>query len=379
MNRCKLCLYPDSKPDLEFIDGVCSACITHAKRPTIDWEARELELKQLLDRHNGQCIVPSSGGKDSHWQALTLRSMGADVTVVTASTDHLSDIGKRNIQNLSRYCDTIEVTPDRTVRNKIARIGLRMVGDISFGEHMAIWATPHLIAKKLGIPLIFYGESPQNEMGGPLGTETETRMTRRWVTEFGGFLGLRATDLIGIDGIKERDIQPYLQPSEEDMKGITTYFLGQFLEWDGLRNAVVAREHGFEWWHTDVEASIGGYESLDNHQTGLHEWFKYLKYGYMRPTDIASLAIRRGRMTREDGLRMIAEREIFPAKYLGISYEDILEKIDVSVEEFRAICDRFTNRDIHRVRIGAASRERNSAATANEARLAKHREKNVGH
>jgi len=341
--RCTHCCIPSTRPDTAFVNGVCSACLSYAKRPEIDWGARKEELIKLLDKHDGKCIVPSSGGKDSHWQALTLREMGADVTVITATTDDLSDIGKRNIQNLSRYCDTIEITPDRTVRNKIARIGLQTVGDISFGEHMAIWATPHQMAIKLNVPLIFYGESPQNEMGGPLGTETTTKMTRRWTQEFGGFLGLRAIDLVGMDGITERDIQPYLQPTDQEMGNITAYFLGQFLPWDGLRNAEVARDHGFEWWHTDVEASIGCYESLDNHQTGIHEWIKFTKYGYMRPTDIASIAIRRGRMTRDEAMAKIKEREVFPATYLGKPYEEIIEKIGVSVDEFHKICDQFTD------------------------------------
>lgn len=345
--RCRTCVMPNTRPETAFVDGVCSACLSFDRRTEIDWHQREQDLLDLLEHYGGKCVVPSSGGKDSHWQALTLRELGADVTVITATTDHLSDIGRRNIANLARYCDTIEVTPDRTVRNKIARIGLRLVGDISFGEHMAIWATPHQMAIKLGIPLIFYGESPQNEMGGPLGTETETRMTRRWVTQFGGFLGLRATDLVGMDGISERDIQPYLQPTDEEMIGTNAFFLGQFLAWDGLRNAEVARQHGFEWWPTDVEASIGGYESLDNHQTGLHEWFKFLKYSYMRPTDIASLAIRRGRTTRDEALSLIAAREAFPATYLGKPYEEILDRIGVSVQEFVKIERQFDARAQH--------------------------------
>lgn len=345
--RCAKCVMPNTRPDTPFVDGVCAACISYSKRPEIDWDGRKRELVALLDRHGGKCMVPSSGGKDSHWQALTLKALGADVTVLTATTDHLSDIGKRNIENLARHCDTIEVTPNQMVRRKIAKIGLQTVGDISFGEHMAIWAIPHRMAIKLNTPLIFYGESPQNEMGGPLGTEQEIRMTRRWVAEFGGFLGLRATDLVGQDGITERDIQPYLQPTDEEMAGITTYFLGQFLPWDGLRNAEVARDHGFEWWHTDVEASIGGYESLDNHQTGIHEWVKFLKFGYMRPTDIASLAIRRGRMTRDEALVKIKGREVFPETYLGKSYGEILGRIGVSVGEFEAVCGAFANTEIH--------------------------------
>lgn len=343
MIRCARCVMPTTRPDTHFVEGVCSACIAYDTRPQIDWEARRQDLLNLLERHDGKCIVPSSGGKDSHWQALTLLELGADVTVVTATTDHLSDIGKRNIQNLARFAKTIEVTPNQTVRRKISRIGLRTVGDISYGEHMAIWTTPHQVAVQLGIPLVFYGESPQNEMGGPPGTQDERRMTPRWISEFGGYLGLRARDLIGQDGITEQDIEPYTLPAPDQLQRVETYFLGQFLPWDGLRNAEVAREHGFAWWPTDVEASIGCYESLDNHQTGLHEWFKFLKYGYMRPTDIASLAIRRARMGRAQALVMIEERETFPWTYLGESYKNVLERIGVTVHEFKDICSSFTD------------------------------------
>lgn len=344
--RCRSCCMVTLRPDSAFVDGECSACIAYRKRSMIDWDARKDELVKILDEHDGQCIVASSGGKDSHAIALTLLGMGADVTVVTATTDDLSEIGKRNIQNLARYAPTIEVTPNQTVRRKIARIGLRTVGDISFGEHMAIWSTPFQMAVTLKKPLIFYGENPQNEISGPLGAVDAKTMTRRWVSEFGGFLGLRAMDLVGQDDITEKDMCPYLMPSDEDMQGITALFLGMFVPWDGLLNALTARQHGFEWYDKEVECSVGKFESLDNFQTGIHEWFKKLKYNYARPTDMVSLAIRRERMTRDEGLQLIAEREIFPWTYLGKRYEDIIENIGVSREEFREICRKFTNYEI---------------------------------
>jgi hypothetical protein len=333
---------PNTRPDL-YLDetGECSACITYRNRPLIDWDARKQELLKILDEHDGKCLVASSGGKDSHYIALTLLQLGADVTVVTATTDDLSPIGKRNIQNLARYAPTIEVTPNQTVRRKIARIGLRTVGDISYGEHMAIWATPFHVAVQTKTPLIFYGENPQNEIAGPLGSEQAKTMTRRWQSEFGGFLGLRAMDLVGQDGITEKDVKPYMLPA--DTKDVTAYFLGMFLPWDGLHNAEVARDQGFEWYHDDVECSVGRFESLDNHQTGIHEWFKKIKYNFARPTDMVSLAIRRGRMTREEALAIVEDRETFPWTYLGKPYEDILDLIGISTDEFEHICRKFMN------------------------------------
>jgi N-acetyl sugar amidotransferase len=347
VKRCRTCVMVTTRPDSYFDEtGECSACVAYRNRANIDWDARKQQLIEILDKAKGRCIVASSGGKDSHWIALTLLDLGAKVTVVTATTDHLTDIGKRNIANLARYADTIEVTPNQTVRRKISRIGLRTVGDISYGEHMAIWATPFQMAVKLNCPLVFYGENPQNDIAGPKGTGQEQIMTAAWVHEFGGFLGLRARDLVGQDGITEQDIQPYLLPNTYELGQFEAYFLGAFLPWDGRSNAEVARERGFEWYFRDVECSIGRFESLDNGQTGIHEWYKMLKYAFSRPTDLASHAIRRGRMTREQALTIVKDAETFPWTYIGISYLEVLEQIGITQKEFVDICHKFLNRSL---------------------------------
>jgi tRNA(Ile)-lysidine synthase TilS/MesJ len=122
--RCKRCLYPDTKPDLHFENGICSACRAFDKRKETDWKVREGELLKILETNpkNGSgydCIVPSSGGKDSTWQVLKLSRLGVKPLVVTATTCHLTPVGRKNIDNLSRYATTIEVTPNRTQRAKL--------------------------------------------------------------------------------------------------------------------------------------------------------------------------------------------------------------------------------------------------------------------
>ena len=101
MIRCQTCCMPNTRPDTPFTGGICSACHSHAKRKDIDWDGRKKDLLALLGRHNGRCIVPSSGGKDSTFQVMTLKALGADVTVVTATTCHLTPIGRANIDNIS--------------------------------------------------------------------------------------------------------------------------------------------------------------------------------------------------------------------------------------------------------------------------------------
>jgi hypothetical protein len=57
--------------------------------------------------------------------------------------------------------------------------------------------------------------------------------------------------------------------------------------------------------------------------------------------------IRRGRLTREQGLEIVKLHDgRFPWTYLGKSIETILGPIGLTVNEFQDICDSFTNRAI---------------------------------
>jgi N-acetyl sugar amidotransferase len=343
MTRCKLCVMPDTRPDTPFVDGVCAACISYAKRPSIDWEARKADLLRLLDRFDGRCIVPSSGGKDSHYQALTLLDLGADVTIVTATTCHLTAIGRRNIENLARYARTVEVTPNRTVRAKLNRLGLTLVGDISWPEHVGIFTAPFRIASDLGIELMFYGENPQNQYGGPQGTEEAQQMTRRWVSEFGGFLGLRASDMVGQEGITERDMADYMPLSPDRLAGVEAHFLGQYVPWDSHRNAKIAYEAGMEQKLPNV-ANWWAHENLDNAQTGLHDFGMYRKYGYGRGCAQISVDVRAGLISRDDALAWVLEHEgRFPMVYAGVTFDEVCDRIGMTMVEVRETLDRFTN------------------------------------
>ena len=86
---------------------------------------------------------------------------------------------------------------------------------------------------------------------------------------------------------------------------------------------------------------------LDNHQTGIHDYFKFLKFGFGRTTDIICTHIRRGRLTRQDGLEIVKRLDgVFPWEYLGKSLHEILKPLDIDIKEFIKICDQFTNKKI---------------------------------
>ncbi|TXI39859.1 MAG: N-acetyl sugar amidotransferase [Mycobacterium sp.] len=355
MRYCVECVMPETKPDIFFdAEGVCSACRHFQARSDIDWDARTTELEAVLDRYrspdgaNYDCIVPVSGGKDSTFQTLRVLQLGLNPLCVTSTTCRLTDLGRRNLDNLHRLgVDSVEVTPNPTVRRKLNRIGLREVGDISWPEHVGIFTTPVRLAVQMGIPLIVWGENSQNEYGGPAAAAKDSVLTRSWLEEFGGLLGLRVSDLVGIDEIGVRDLIPYTYPSDEQLAavGVTGIFLGYYLPWDGWANQMVAQAHGFETYPTYVEGSLVNYENLDNAFNGIHDYFKYLKFGFGRATDLACMAIRRGRLSRRDAVEMVRIHDgRFPSTHLGVALDEQLDDLDMTMEEFVTICDRFTNK-----------------------------------
>lgn len=368
MKRCSCCVMPDSRPDIRFEDGVCSACLAYERRSLVDWSERGREFHRLMKQHKTHpaydCVVASSGGKDSHYIALTARELGYRPLLVTATTDIPTDIGRRNLVNLREQgFDMVEFTPNPVVRRKLMRIALEEIGDIEWPEHAAIFSTPVRLAKEMGIGIVLYGECPQNDLSG--GPQDAITLDKRWREEYGGLLGLRPSDLVGREGITARDMWAYEWPDlgpprryrldttspvvtsiygEAHPLAPMALFLGAFFAWDGLENARVARAHGFTGITTE-EGLLADSENLDNACIGLHDYFAFLKYGFGRTSVRCSLDIRRGRRTREEAVALARKYDdAYPSEYMGVPLGAVLREIGLTREQFDAICDRFANR-----------------------------------
>ena len=98
---------PDTKPNLKLNDeGICNACESYNERTEIDWEKRKEELIKIINKYKSQdgsnydCVVPVSGGKDSTYQVIRMLQLGMNPLCVTSTTCDLTDIGRKNIENL---------------------------------------------------------------------------------------------------------------------------------------------------------------------------------------------------------------------------------------------------------------------------------------
>jgi N-acetyl sugar amidotransferase len=356
MNYCKRCVMPDTRPD-QYLnkEGVCNACTSFELQNKIDWKKREADLSKIiidknLDKDRWNCVVPGSGGKDSTYQIIRAKELGLNPVFVTASTCDLSEVGRHNLENIKRIgFDVIEISNNAKIRSKINKIGLELLGDISWPEHVSIFTSPVKFALAFDIPLILWGENPQHEYGGPDDALNNSILDQKWMEEFGGLIGFRVSDLIENHGFKKHELEIYNYPDEKILKtkSIQGIFLGYYEKWDSLRNYEISKNYGFQGYEKNLEGCYFNFEKIDNYQHGIHDYFKFLKFGFARATDQLSYMIRRNKISRADGIDMIKKIEgKYPNSYMGKPLNKILSKIGITEKKFFEICDNFTNKSI---------------------------------
>lgn len=350
---CKTCVMPDTKPDLFFDEnGICDACLSAVYKEKVDWKTREQEWSQLVSEVKAlnrpyDCVVPVSGGKDSHYQVYKALEYGLKVLAVTFAPTLRTELGRQNLRNLiSLGVDHIEITPNPRVYKAMGLEAFRRIGDHEWPNHIGIFTSPVQIGADKKIPLILWGENSQLEYGGPEAARKKQVLDRRWLEEFGGLLGNRPTDMIGVDGITQEDLVPYTYPSEEEMKGIRSVFLGYYFKWDARTQVALMKNMGFQTHDGPIEGTYTDYENLDDAIVSVHDYFKYLKFGFGRATDHACIDIRNGRMKREEALELVNR---YDGKISPTTILTFCEHYDITTEEFSQVVYKFMNRSLFEV------------------------------
>ena len=134
---CKKCVISNQRPRIEFDEeGICNGCRYFGYKKKIDWEKREIELKKLLDKHrsnneNYDCVVPSSGGKDSAYVAHELKhKYGMNPLTVTWAPLRYTEIGWKNLTNFNDHgFDIILGMAQGDVRRRLCKESAIELGD----------------------------------------------------------------------------------------------------------------------------------------------------------------------------------------------------------------------------------------------------------
>ena len=352
MKICTNCVMPNTKPDLHFDDnGVCDACRSQKdKNCSINWQEREQEFLTLVKKYKKHpdydCVIGVSGGKDSTFQVIKVLELGLKPLCVCFEPTIPTKIGRKNLNNLNNLgVDLIHIKRDPVVYKKLAKEAFIRTGDNEWQNHLGIFTVVPKFAVNFDIPLIIWGESPQIEYGGPASSKTRNVLDRQWLEEFGGLLGNRISDMIGVEGLTKRDLSLYTYSSDTDVHrvGVTGLFLGYYFKWD-LRSVLKkSKEFGFTVADRAVETSYENFENLDCYSNHLHDYLKYVKYGFGRATDNACLDIRLGYISRKQGIRLVNK---YDGRYPIKAVQKYLEYTGFTQQEFDEIVNSYTNKRI---------------------------------
>lgn len=316
MKRCSKCVYPETtRPYINFDDeGVCGGCRVSEEKKKINWKEREKILKDLITpykRSSGyDCIVPVSGGKDSHFQVYYITQiLGLRPLLVTFNHLDNSDIGLKNLENIVYKfgLDHVRFTPNPETVKKCCRHAIKKMGDPFWHEHAGIYTYPVRVAVEKKIPLIIWGEYGFLDLVGMFSHQDFIEMSKKTRQEH-GMRGYEPEDFIegNQEGLTLRDVEFAIYPSDKEIEeiGIKGIYLGNYINWNPIsQTKQMIAQYGFR---PKIQSeTFNSYENAECYYNGsVHDHMKFLKFGYSRATDHASQLIRMGHLTREEGLEL---------------------------------------------------------------------------
>ena len=347
-----------TRPRITFDEsGWCNACQWSQEKKTLDWSVRQSELKNILDQHrssNGSfdCIVPVSGGKDGSYVAYQLKHVyGMHPLTITISPALALEIGNQNLKNFvaSGY-NHMQINPDGSVLDSLNKHGFIQKGFPYFGWLMAMQAAPLKMAASLNISLIFYGEEGETEYGG------STVLKRIPFYDIGYMRDIYlegGQDLVFKESGLENEALPFFRFPTKDEIGDTELKIthwSYFENWDPYRNYLIAKEHcGLIEADASNSGTFTNFAQNDQALYSLHAYMMYLKFGFGRATQDAGIEIRRGAMTRDQGVNLVRLYDgAYPTEYL----ETYLDYYKMSFPEFDAVIDKWTNKSLFKKQDG---------------------------
>jgi len=291
-------MMPSTRPGSLFTGEVCQACVN--AKAKVDWKARYKELETFCEAVRPvqpyNCLIPVSGGKDSHRLVdimVTEQRMRPLLVTVTDPFIH-TRAGQMNLTNLIERFNLnhwqYHISDD--LFRRATRYAFEILGEpLKFVEY-AIYTIPYLLAQVMKIPLVVFGENSGFLYGSEqtdcwdCGQSVRSTQQRLMFDKHWWSACMHERELMSI--------MPLETPSP------VTLYMSYFVPWDSVTNYERAKQIGFkdlddtgEWKR---KGTIEQFEQIDSVAYMFHLWMKYPKFGFQRVTDIASRRVRNGHM-----------------------------------------------------------------------------------
>ena len=358
MYRCKTCCESDSRPTTEFDEeGICLPCknVSVEANKSINWQERAAILDEIVHeaqaktpRGHYDCIIGVSGGKDSTRQAMFAREVGFNPLLVSCvyPPEQVTHRGVANLENLVNLgFDTLVVQPAPLTSKEMMLYCLKTYGNLFNASELALYASLPITAIAYNIPLILLGENPALAFGTSVNSKDYMGNNMRDMNTLKG----GDPHLFTPKSTPDKKLFWYRYPGKEafEKADINIIYLGWFMQdFNDYANAKFSIEHGLQSREGEdaKPENIGGIQpnvALDDDFVIINQMLKYLKFGFGKATQEVGVAIRQGKMSRQEGKEIV---KMYDGKY-HIKYLDALCRyLNITHEEFWHIIDPFINK-----------------------------------
>ncbi len=353
---CNSCVYPSSSAvSLDFDSNkICTGCHVTSEKKDIDWDKRKSFLLDIIKEYKGKlnlnydCIIPVSGGKDSYFQThIITKELKLKPLLVTYNANNYTETGLQNLKNMREVfnVDHIFFTPSINILKKLNIIGMTMMGDMNWHAHMGIRTYPIQTAVRYKIPLMFWGEHGRSDVGGMFSYNDFFEFTYRSFFEHDcrGYTLKHAIAEGKKNGleINMEELYPWKYPTDTEIEsiGVRGLFISNFFFWDANEHGkMMVEKYNFKEIEEPFERTYRRMSNLDDmHENGIHDYMKFVKFGYGRCSDHVSKDIRSGKLNRDQGILEVKSRDHIKPKdiYRWLDYVGWTEK------KFDEIADTF--------------------------------------
>ena len=352
---CTQCITASTRPAISFNkNGICSACDNSEKKINVNWKKRKLEFQKVLKKHKKlninndyDCIVPVSGGKDSVYQTYLLKKVyKMRPLAITWKTPARTLQGEKNLNALKNIgVDHVDFSINPKIINLIRKKSFIKFGDSSYLDHLCIYNLIPNLALKFKIPLVVWGENPYFEYGGSKKNSAERTQNLTMIKKHDVLKNFSSEKWIG-RVISKKDITSFSTPNEEKLKLLRyePIYLGYYFPWDIKTNITIAKKAGFTGRKAGPIMGLYSEADIDCINIVIHHYFKWLKFGFNRITDNASNEIRKGRMSREQAIKLAKKFDGVKPPMEYISH--FCKQINITEDFFWKIANKFRNKKI---------------------------------
>ena len=349
---CKNCLNMSTRPRITFDErGWCNACQWMEEKKQMDWTPRQKELEELLDKYRSgdekfDCIVPVSGGKDGSYISYNLKhKYGMNPLALTSRPPLTLDLGDQNLVNYIRSgYDHMHITANENAMQRLNKTGFIELGFPYYGWLLTVKTIPLRIALQFNIPLLFWGEEGDVEYGGSTEFKNKPFFDIRFTLKV--YFDSGYDKVLKKSGLSDKELFWFILPSQEEIDKVNIRMakFGYYEGWDPYRNYIVAKENcGLQEREEAGSGTFTNFAQNDQALYSLHCYMMYLKFGFGRATQDVGIEIRRGAMTREQGVNLV---NLFDGHYPDEFIDIYLEYFQMSKNEFDMVIDKYANKEL---------------------------------